>query len=221
MDEWLQNWDWKKDAHKVFLAVLAGLIVRTLWNARVNSSLPQQKKMQLPASDNGPFTIHQELLADGDAGIFRTLEVMAELVRRDVQSPIVRDKALEIVKHCKGHDFGCEVKAVYEYVRDHYTYRRDPVNVERVQDYKRTIERGSLGGADCDDKSVLLASLLASLGHKPAFVVLGKTKQRFDHVYVAVRVAGKGWVSLDPTPERAVPGWEAKGAQKQIFEIFR
>jgi hypothetical protein len=220
-DEILQHFNLGKDGHRIVIGVLIGLLVRGIWASRRSASIgPQQRKMLLPPDDSAT-SLHEEMLADGDAGIFRTLEVMAELVRRDVRSPAVRDVALRVVQHCKGHDFLCEIKAVYEYVRDEYTYRRDPVYVERVQDAKRTIERGASGGVDCDDKSVLLASLLAALGHKPAFAVLGKTRQQYSHVYVAVKVPGKGWLSLDPTPERAVVGWEGKGAMKQLYPIFR
>jgi hypothetical protein len=85
-----------------------------------------------------------------------------------------------------------------------------------VQDAKRTLF--VFGTGDCDDKVVCLATLLATLGHKSRFKVLGTKRGHFSHVYLEVQTP-RGWLSLDPTPEQAHAGWQGRG-HMATYEIF-
>lgn len=161
--------------------------------------------------------IHREPLADGLRGTKRTLQLMAELVRKDVGDVWIRQKALSIVQQCGGHNFSCEIQALFHYCRDQIIYRRDPVEVEWVADARRTIE--VFGSADCDDKCVCLATLLGTLGHKSRFVVVGKSVDDYSHVYLEVATKS-GWLSLDPTPEQAPVGWQARGLHRATYDIW-
>jgi transglutaminase-like putative cysteine protease len=106
---------------------------------------------------------------------------------------------------------------LYEWVRDRVTFRRDPVEQERVQDTLRTAKLFRTG--DCDDKTVCLAGLLGALGHRSRFVVIG-TPQQFSHVFLEVQTRG-GWVALDPTPERYQAGQRVSGAPSEArYEIY-
>lgn len=154
-------------------------------------------------------------LAKGQRGTLRTLRAMATFCRRDAASQELRDIALSIIGHVPGHDFQNEVNALYHYARG-IRYRRDPVQVERVQDALRTIQYGT---GDCDDKTVLLVSLLATVGHRARFVVCGQAPGRWSHVYCEVQTK-RGWLPLDPTPESALPGWEMKAPCKGVFEVW-
>lgn len=156
-------------------------------------------------------------LLDGTPGTNQTLDWMAALVRRDARDLQLRQFALSLVGDCGGHDFFCEIESLYNFVRDRITYRRDPVQVESVQDAKRTLFVFKTG--DCDDLVVVLATLLATLGHRSRFVVLGRTREKYTHVYLEV-LTSRGWLPLDPTPEQATAGWEARGAIRSTYEIF-
>jgi Transglutaminase-like superfamily len=162
--------------------------------------------------------IHSAPLLDGLPGVHQTLSAMAQLVRRDSNDLLLRGKALEIVGGCGGHDFDCEIQALYAFCRDNITYRRDPVEQERVQDARRTIYL--FGSGDCDDKVVCLASLLGTLGHKSRFKVLGQRRGNYSHVYLEAQRKDGSWLSLDPTPEQASAGWEARGGHAATYEIF-
>ncbi len=154
-------------------------------------------------------------LATGWRGTLRTLRAMAFFCRRDAASQELRDIALDIIGHVPGHDFQNEINALFFFVRN-IRYRRDPVQVERVQDALRTLQFGT---GDCDDKSTLLVSLLAAVGHRSRFVVTGPAVGKWNHVYVEVQTK-RGWLALDPTPERAIPGWEQQAPVKAVFEIW-
>lgn len=145
----------------------------------------------------------------------RTLQVMRYLVRHSDGDEVVRRMATRIIEKCHGHDFMCEIKALFEFVRDETIYRRDPVQVERIQDARRTIEFRT---GDCDDKVILLASLLGAIGHPSRFVVIGPAVNHYSHVYLEV-ATDRGWLPLDPTNENAAMGWEAKGI-RQSFPIW-
>lgn len=155
-------------------------------------------------------------LAEGAGGTAQTLEQMAELVRRDSVNPDVVGKAREIISGCLGHDFTCEIEALYNFVKNEIVYRRDPYHAEWVQDAPRTLF--VFGSGDCDCKVVCLATLLASVGHKCRFKVIGLTPHKYKHVYLQVKTSD-GWVSLDPTPEAAHAGWEGRG-HTAVYEIF-
>ena len=161
--------------------------------------------------------VWESTLSDGVAGTRQTLAQMAALVRRDSRDLLVRDEAARIVSHCPGHDFDCEIDALFYHVRDRITYRRDPVNQERVQDARRTLFLFESG--DCDDKVVALATLLGTLGHRSRFKIVGARPSNFTHVYLEVATRGGAWLALDPTPEQAPPGWEARG-HASTYEIF-
>jgi len=157
-----------------------------------------------------------EPLQDGLMGVHQTLGRMAALVRKDAQSLVLRDKAIQIIQHCGGHEFNCEIDALFRFCRDQIVYRRDPVEQERVADCERTLASGV---ADCDDKCVCLATLLATVGHKTRFKVLGQRRGNYSHVYLEVQRKDGSWLPLDPTPEQAHAGWEARG-HAATYEIF-
>lgn len=165
----------------------------------------------------GVDQVEHRRLSAGKAGTMETLEAMARFVRRDHADPRVRELALTIVRGCPGHSFECEIHKLFEFVRDRVTFRRDPVNQERVQDTLRTALVFKTG--DCDDKTVCLASLLGAVGHRTRFVAIGTINQ-FSHVFLEVKTR-RGWLPLDPTPERYQPGDRLNGMPTEArFEIW-
>ena len=99
------------------------------------------------------------------------------------------------------------MQALYVWVRDNVRYVRDPINTELLQTPARTLKNKT---GDCDDKTTLLAALLASIGHPSTlkFRVIGTEKQNhYSHVYLVARLNKKD-VALDPTPSGMAMGWE-------------
>lgn len=225
-----------KDGHRdfnishVLFVLAAGFAVRILWrqfggddgggncNALPPGGSSRDGLLRAIAHGAGrPPWIYIEKYKPGLPGIERTLQVMRAIVRSSAADPAIRQAAASIVGKCAGHQFRCEVFALYEFVRDRITYRRDPAGYEWVQDSRRTL---ALGFGDCDDKSVLLGSLLAALGHRPRFAVLGYKPGEYSHVYVEVFDNSK-WVPLDPTNEHAAVGWQGRAVSRGVYEIFK
>ncbi len=155
-------------------------------------------------------------LPGGEGGTRFTLDQMARLVRRDVADPELRQWVMSTLRGIPGHSFEKEVERLFEIARDFITYRRDAYSVEQVSAARRTLANGY---GDCDDKSVLLATLLGCAGHAARFVVISQSAKGWDHVFVEALVRGK-WVPLDPTPETARPGQIARHRRIMRFPIY-
>lgn len=162
-------------------------------------------------------------LAPGRAGSLQTAELMASLVR----DAAVKDKALELeatrILTSNGLDSHSDpyeiADTLFRYVqRLHYIH--DPAGAfDSVQSAQQVLREGK---GDCDDLSVVLASLLAMVGFKPRFV-LAKYKEEtegFDHVYVDLELP-RGRIALDPTSRKHGIGWESgKAIERVAYPIF-
>lgn len=151
-------------------------------------------------------------IADGKRGILQTVRLMRDLVAQYKTDPEIRSVALSLVAMVPEKDPMAEIGAVFRFVRDGIRYTMDVWDVETVHTPDMVLEYGQ---GDCDDKSVLLAALLESIGYETAFKVTGYDGPDFSHVYVFVRGYGVE-MHLDATePEPA--GWEAPGATVAMY----
>ena len=147
-------------------------------------------------------------LSPGVAGTRQTLALMRDLARSGAADPVVRDRALLILRSSSvaDHDYAGELKALFEFVRDRVRFTRDPVDVETLQIPRRTLE--VLAG-DCDDKATLLVALLRAVGN-PAelrYRAIGTSRPQFSHVYVVARLGGT-LIAMDPTRRSTPIGWQ-------------
>lgn len=142
-------------------------------------------------------------LAGGAAGIYQTIRVMRDLVRRFKADAAIRQAAVNIVFMTPERFELSEVTAVFDWVRDNVRYVRDIAGVETITTPDKTL-LCRIG--DCDDQVLLLASLLESIGYVTRFVVAGYSDARmYEHVYLQVLIDGY-WIDADPT-ERAPLGY--------------
>lgn len=134
-------------------------------------------------------------IPNGSGGMTATLRVMRDYVRAAVRNPdqIIRAKARDLLSQLPPRQFVAEVKTLHAFVRDQIRYLRDPVDLELVQTPEKTLE---FGQGDCDDKSTLLAALLAAAGHPAQFIAIGFGEAGFSHVLVETRI-GDRWIPLE------------------------
>lgn len=162
----------------------------------------------------------------GKQGSIQTAAQMARLVREDT----IKDEGLQrfaaqilinagLDSHANKRDV---IAAIFRYVKQ-VKYIHDPAgSFDSVQNARTTISKGF---GDCDDLSVLLATLLAQVGLTPRFVLARyKEKSRgYDHVYVDVELpqAEGGRIALDPSANRRGAGWESlKSIERLTYPIF-
>ncbi len=154
-------------------------------------------------------------IPDGGRGTRATLQIMARLVRESRANGEIRGQAREIVDLLPQKAWRAQVRAIFYFVRDQVRYLSDPVDLERVAAPEVTLNERA---GDCDDKSVLLAALLASIGHPSRFVAVGfDAPGVFDHVYVETLAGDNEWIPLDAT-ENVEPGWAPPNPVARMVE---
>ena len=136
---------------------------------------------------------------------------MTILTKAGKKNPEVRIKAAELVAHLTQKDYAAEVKAIFNYVQNYIRYTRDIRGVETIQPAEYVLSRGT---GDCDDKAVLLASMLESIGHPTRFVALAFKTGKFAHVLVESKIGNK-WVALETTEPVRI-GWYPPKVQKRM-----
>lgn len=136
-------------------------------------------------------------ISPGIMGVRETMALMRQIVRRERANPDIVEIARRLVSHVPQKDWLGQVRALFYFVRDRIRYVMDPNDVETLSTPSYLLANMS-AGADCDDKSILLATLLEATGHPARFMAVGFNAGDLSHVYVETRI-GERWVPLDPT----------------------
>ena len=158
------------------------------------------------------------------------LAAVARLMRAGSEDPRVRATALKIVRECEARDDECELRAIYEAVKNGdpsvealaqgFPYRADPKTIDWFQGAARSLamcEHGACGG-DCDDHTILVGALAGSLGFTVGARAYAKTRSApLSHVYaIAITpkragrpgLAGAKVIGMDTTVPSATLGWQ-------------
>jgi hypothetical protein len=134
--------------------------------------------------------IHSREISSGDVGADETARVIRGLISQGRRDPVVRSRALTILR-ARGvpeHKPLADIEALYSWVKRNLRYVRDPNQIEYIQTARRALE--TLSG-DCDDYTVLLGSMLESIGFPVDVKVIARRGRRsFHHVYPVANVDG-------------------------------
>jgi hypothetical protein len=132
-------------------------------------------------------------VGDGIVGNLDTVQVMKRMAREYSRHPIVKRLATNILHHqnIPSHHYLREAQAIGRFVQQHVRYVKDPVGTESLQAPDMMIRAMADAGyvmGDCDDMSLLIASLLMSIGIRPKFrtVRYKGDSGPFNHIYVVV-----------------------------------
>ncbi|RJP44497.1 transglutaminase family protein [Candidatus Parcubacteria bacterium] len=147
-------------------------------------------------------------IPSGRAGVRETLKRMAALIQYGKLQPAIRDLAVSLTKGLSPKDFAGEIEVLHKFVRDRIRYVRDTNGVETLHLPEIVLE---IGSGDCDDKVILLASLLESIGHPTRSVAISLAPGQFSHVLLETRPQGfTHWIPLETT-EPVPAGWKPPG----------
>lgn len=151
-------------------------------------------------------------LPGGIEGIKTTMRLMRSLVQRWKRPGMgIRELAGELTDPLPQQDYAGEVRVLHAFVRDQIRYVGDVSELETLHTPRAILE---LGRGDCDDKSVLLATLLESINHKTRFVAGAFEPGMFSHVWVET-LLGSSWYPLETT--KPVPaGWSPPGVLERM-----
>jgi transglutaminase-like putative cysteine protease len=154
------------------------------------------------------------VVPSGREGIKLTLQAMSRITREFKKDAGVREVAARLVRKIPQYDNAAAIRALHAFVRDCIRYTGDISEVETLQTPKATLE---LGIGDCDDKSILLASLLEAIGEKTRFIAVGFGEgSGYSHVLVEVRRGpGIKWVPLE-TIKPVEAGWGPANIKRRM-----
>jgi len=176
----------------LFLVILMILIVVPHYYVKDNphpNSIPEISEVYTPVAVNR-----------SNISISSRDQYLLFIDARDKDIKGVADRVSSLACDYSENYIMCQTKALYLFVRDNFDYVRDPSSFEYV---KTPIESLNNLGGDCDDASVLLSSLLGSIGVKTRLVFVP------NHVYVEAYLPEasskyksykkQDWVAMDPT----------------------
>ena len=167
---------------------------------------------------------------DSSMPIEQRLGIIQDLVWKSIQDPKMRKVALKVTKNCPARDGECEARAIHKFVKQNVRYTGDiakvkmgkngPVEgVDLFQSAWRTLE---FGGGDCDDHSILNATLLALNGIDPRLRVTAPRPpgSTWSHIYAVAGLPknrSEKWVAVDTTLPYGGLGTEAPYGKKRDF----
>ena len=135
-------------------------------------------------------------MPDGAAGIAFTLRQMAYIARQYRCNPDMRRFAEDLIRNTESKNALAEARAIFLFVRDNIRYTQDVRDTETLKTPDATLYSGM---GDCDDMSLLVSTLLESVGYTTRFVAVGTIDAAaFDHVYCEVQILGN-WIALETT----------------------
>lgn len=139
---------------------------------------------------------------------------MRQIVRQWKKNPSLRQLTLEIVRDTPGHkNFAEQVRRIHAYIRNNIAYVKDINGVETISTPDNTIRNRS---GDCDDQSVLAASMLESIGHPTRFVAIKMNPAGpYMHVFTETLV-GRKWLPLETTENWPVGYHPPKVAKRMV-----
>ena len=152
----------------------------------------------------------------GEAGTDATVKQIADFVQYSLKRPHIKLLAIQILDRVNADSKQPErvARALFAWVEKNIRYILDPVAVETVQDPETTAK---LKSGDCDDHTGLLAALAMSVGLPARFVVIGNTRDKFQHIYPELRINGE-WIAADTTLRKPF-GTAGDLPVKKIFNI--
>lgn len=161
--------------------------------------------------------------------IEKRLRIIQDLTWESVKDPRNRKIALDVTRQCPERDGECEAKAVYEAIKRKIRYTGDvaPIKmgadgpVEGVDLFQSAYRTWEFGGGDCDDHSVLAATLLSLNGVPAKFRVTAPySNADYSHIYTVAglpKMRPTRWVAIDSTLPGYQYGLEAPNGRKRDF----
>jgi transglutaminase-like putative cysteine protease len=163
-------------------------------------------------------------LAAGDAGVSQTIDVIRQLVDDAVKDPEVNVTAIGMVRGVDQFNRDAKARAIYEAVASRFFYVEDPVGPFGAKETLRpTRVLLQTWAGDCDDASVLIASLLGTIGIPSRVVTIAadpSAPEEFSHIYPEAETFPGTWMAMDiARPGSAYGSAPARYFRKRIWSL--
>jgi len=162
-----------------------------------------------------PDKIYRVYLPLGDRSqTLHKLKVMWLLAKDGIENPEVLKTSREIVANIPSKNYRAEFEAVYDWACENLRYTQDPTGREmfHTPDIMLDWKQG-----DCDDHSILIASLLMCLNHPVRFKAVKEKggDGTYAHVFPETK-SGRQWVAMDSTMPEYDIGFIAPSAYSAL-----
>ena len=119
---------------------------------------------------------------------------------------------------CGQRDDACELTQLWNFWVLNVRYLQDAAGQDTYQTLRATLE---IGGGDCDDFTIGLATLAGAIGYRSIARIISVKGDTWDHVYPVIKTR-RGWIALDGTEKGKRPGWEFPSpAARQDFWLVK
>jgi len=177
--------------------------------------LPRTLPTMSGLPDGGPDLVTGEI----------TTREIIKLAHKYKSDPLIRSLAVGICNDVESMDYHGEAIKIYEFVRDNVRFRRDIAGQELIQSPLVTLSQKysdkGIGAGDCDDHTLLILSLLLSIGArdmKCRIIKYSNLSPEWQHIYPVITFAGKEY-AMDAIRKNCKFGYEAPYASKKDFEV--
>jgi hypothetical protein len=162
--------------------------------------VPIRQQQQSPSNvlTMGLSRVRRMQMPGGDRGTEFTIAKIRELIHAGMTDQLINRQAMAIV-HAAGvqpFDFVGEIRSIFDWTRRNIRFFKDIDGVETLRTAREVL---TIRGGDCDDITVLLSSLLLTIGHGVRLVTISSDPEApgvFSHIYAEVEIGGQ-WVALD------------------------
>jgi PKD repeat protein len=148
------------------------------------------------ATDKVSFTVSARGPESTSYRATRDVDSIKEEINKKVNpaNELVRDEGLRLVGSRSGAQRIDQICSIYDYIVGNWTFVSDPRGLDVFQYANYTLKMGkdvgSSGKGDCDDFSILLASLVESIGGTPR-IILAYSPATGGHAYTEVYLGNK------------------------------
>lgn len=153
-------------------------------------------------------------IPEGEAGIRETLKQMVKITKQFRSDVALRQLASTLFREAQlaQGDFWGEVVTLHAFVRDSIRYMGDVHDIETLQTPQVTLQ---IEAGDCDDKCMLLGSLLECCNHQARFLAVGLRGQGFSHVLTETKFKNR-WITLE-TCRNVKAGWQPQNITTRMY----
>lgn len=165
--------------------------------------------------------IRHKLAGTVEDNIGEISRILRKQLRAGIAAYEVRQLAEDIIRHVPARDRLGEIRAVHIWTVGHKRFTPDPYHIELFESPRRLVEKYHQTGnimADCDSLAPLEASLLGTLGHRTAVLLIDANpfSNEYSHAIAQAWYQGN-WLSLDPVADGKI-GWTPKHSRERRIE---
>ena len=152
----------------------------------------------------------------------KALGGILRLIKEGREDPRIYEISREVISQ-SGTTFGYdidELEAIYQFVQGRVRYVRDPYGRDTYQGAVDTLDKFKTG--DCEDSTILIASMLLTVGYPVALKLASIGGELWDHIYSLAGVPPKEpekWVAMDATLINGRLGQEPETKYEKMFKI--